>query len=325
MRWRSLATALVIMAAACIAPSADACAENYPDRPVRLIIGSAAGGTLDTLARLIAQKLTQEWGRSVVVENRPGGGGNIGATASTRSPPDGYTIHFGAQSLAVSVSIAPSHDFDPVKDFEPVILLATAQDVLMVPPDSAASTVQDLISYARARPGALNYASLGTGSSGHLATVLFSDLTGLKLQHVPYSSLSQAVTDIMAGRISLWIATLGGHLGTIQAGRVRALAVSGESRAAQLPSVPTFKEAGVPFVEESTWFGVFAPKRTPKDIVARINRDIGRILELPDMQERSATLGYRLVGGAPERLKTKLESEIVKWAQIARSASLTAH
>src|SRR6266571_3599143 len=135
MRWRSLATALVIMAAACIAPSADACAENYPDRPVRLIIGSAAGGTLDTLARLIAQKLTQEWGRSVVVENRPGGGGNIGATASARSPPDGYTIHFGAQSLAVSVSIAPSHDFDPVKDFEPVILLATAQDVLIVPPD----------------------------------------------------------------------------------------------------------------------------------------------------------------------------------------------
>jgi tripartite-type tricarboxylate transporter receptor subunit TctC len=299
-------------------------AETYPDRSVRMVVAFAAGGTLDTLARIIGQKLAERWGQSVFVENRPGAGGNIGAASAAQAAPDGYVLHFGAQSLAVNVTIAPAKGFDPERDFEPVILVATAQDVLMVPPDSPAHSVKELIAMAKAKPGTLNYASLGTGSSGHLATVMFSDLAHIKLQHVPYSSFSQAVTDIMAGRLSLWIATLGGNLANIKAGKIRALAVSGQTRSEQLPDVPTFKEIGVPFVDETSWYGIFVPKGTSKEVVARINADVNDILGQPDMKERAATLGYRLLGGPPEKLGAMLHSEIAKWREVAKSASLVA-
>jgi tripartite-type tricarboxylate transporter receptor subunit TctC len=304
--------------------STPAAAQTYPAKPVRLVIAFPAGGTIDTLARILAQKLTEEWGQSVVVENRGGAAGNVGAMAAAQAAPDGYTLHLGAQSLATNVTIAPVANFDPVRDFEPVIPVATAQDVLMVPPDSPAKSLGELIAFAKARPGELNYASLGTGSSGHLATVLFTDVTGLKLQHVPYTTISQAVTDIIAGRISVWIATLGGHLGNIQSGKVRALAVSGTARAESVPEVPTFKESGVAFVEESTWFGLFVPRGTPQEIVDRLNRDLTRILAQPDLKQRGATLGFRFIGGPPDRLAALLRSEITKWAAVAKSAELVA-
>jgi hypothetical protein len=176
-------------------------------------------------------------GQNVVVENRPGGGGNIGAAAAAKSAPDGITIHFGAQTLGVNVTLQPSKEFDPVKDFDPIMLVATAQDVLLVPPNSPFKSVQELIDYAKAHPGELNYASLGTGTSGHLATVMFADLAGIKLQHVPYTTVSQATTDVISGRIAVFLPTLGGHIGNVTAGRMRALAVSGATRAAQLPDV----------------------------------------------------------------------------------------
>lgn len=321
MRYGSLAGAILIVAGV-LGFDAGASAQNYPDRSVRMIVAFPAGGTLDTLARIISQKLTEEWGQSVVVENRPGAGGNIGAAAAAQASPDGYTLHFGAQSLAVNVSIAPQKGFDPVRDFDPIILVATAQDVLMVPPDSPARSVRELIDYAKAHPGQLNYATLGQGTSGHLATVLFSDLVGIKMQHVPYSSVSQAATDLMSGRVAVFIPTLAGHLGNIKAGRVLALAVSGAVRAEQLPDVPTFKELGVPFVAETSWYGIYAPKGTPGDIIAKVNRDVGRILETPDMKERSVTLGFRLLGGSPKKLGATLKSEIAKWAEVAKKASL---
>ncbi len=324
MGFRSAAGAIVIAAGLILGSHAGARAQNYPDRSVRMIVAFPAGGTLDTLARIISQKLTEEWGQSVVVENRPGAGGNIGAAAAAQAAADGYTLHFGAQSLAVNVTIAPQKGFDPIKNFDPIILVATAQDVLMVPPDSPVHSVRELIDYAKARPGQLNYATLGPGTSGHLATVLFSDLVGIRMQHVPYSSLSQAVTDLMSGRVFVFIPTLGGHLGNIKAGRVRALAVSGSVRADQLPDVPTFKEFGVPFVAETSWYGVYAPKGTSGEIIAKVNRDVGRILETSDMRERSATLGFRLLGGSPEKLAAMLRNEISKWAEVARRAPLVA-
>jgi tripartite-type tricarboxylate transporter receptor subunit TctC len=220
------------------------------------------------------------------------------------------------------VTLAPMKGLDPVKDFEPIMWIATAQDVLMVPPQSAFRSVKDLIDYAKAHPGELNYASLGIGSSGHLATTLFSDLAGIKLQHVPYTSYSQAVTDMISGRISLWITTLGGAVGNIQAGKMHALAVSGRARAAQLPEVPTFNELGIGFVDESSWYALFAPRGTPKDIIAKINADMTRILAMPDMKERETTLGYRFVGGSPEKLAGMLKHEIDKWAEVASSSSL---
>src|SRR5262245_26759998 len=301
-----------------------AAAQTFPDHSVRMVVAFSAGRQLEPLARIVSQKLGDLWGQSVVVENRAGAGGNIGAAAAAQSPPDGYTLHFGAQSLAVNVTIAPQKGFDPARDFDPVILVATAQDVLMVPASSPIRTVQDLIDQAKAHPGELNYASAGIGSSGHLATVMFSELAGIKLQHVPYASQPQAITDIMSGRISLWITTLGGQIGNIKAGKVRALAVSGSARSEQFPDVPTFRESGIGFVDETSWYGIFAPSGTPKDATAKINRDVNRILALPDMHERAVTLGFRWFGGPPEKLAEMLKSEIAKWAEVAKRADMTA-
>jgi tripartite-type tricarboxylate transporter receptor subunit TctC len=320
-----VAAGFAVAVAAVLMPATSAMAQPYPSKSVRILIAFPAGGSIDTLGRILAQKLSEQWGQSVVVENRTGAGGNIGAAAAAQAPPDGYTLHLGAQTLAVNPTIAPFQGFDPIRDFDPIILVATAQDVLMVAPDSPYRTVNDLIADAKARPGQLNYASLGPGSSAHLATVLFAEVSGVKLQHVPYpTGMSQAVTDIMTGRISLWLATLGGALGNVQAGKVRALAVSGTARAAALPDVPTFKGQGVAMEEESTWFGFFAPKGTPKDIVAKVNGDVERILALDDIKARSATLGFRFIGGSADKLAAFLKSETAKWAVVAKNADLVA-
>jgi tripartite-type tricarboxylate transporter receptor subunit TctC len=312
-----------MLAAPVAAPPATA--QSFPSKPVRIVIAFPAGGSIDTLGRILAAKLSEAWGQSVVVENRPGAGGNLGAAAAAQSAPDGYTLHLGAQTLAVNVTIAPYQGFDPVRDLEPVMLVATAQDVLMVAPNSPYKTVQDLIADAKKRPGELNYASLGPGTSAHLATVLFAQVTGIKLQHVPYpTGMAQAVTDIMSGRIALWLATLGGALGNVEAGKVRALAVSGKERAGALPNVPTFKEEGVAMEEESSWFAFFVPKGTPREVIAKVNADVERILAMPDVKARGVTLGYRYIGGPPDKLAAFLKAEIAKWAEVAKSADLVA-
>ena len=312
---------MLLLAAFCVVQQGHA-AEQYPSRPVHMIVAFPAGGTLDTLARMVSQKLSEKWGQGVPVENRPGAGGNIGAVAAARAAPDGYTLHFGAQSLAVNVTLAPQHDFDPSKDFAPIVLVATAQDVLMVPPNSPFHSVNDLIAYAKVHPGELNYASLGPGTSAYLATGLFSQLAGIKMQNVSYTSLSQAATDLMAGRVALFSPTLGGHLGRIKSGSARALAVSGNQRADELPDVPTFKELGVPFVAETSWYGVYAPKGTPNDIVLKINKDVNDVLALPDVREKVVPLGFRLLGGSPDALKAKLAEETARWADAAKSGAL---
>ena len=321
MAGKILAGAILIAASALILQTS-AVAQSYPDRPVRIIVAFPAGGTLDTLARIIAQKLGDAWGQSVLVENRPGAGGNIGAASAARAAPDGYTLHFGAQSLAVNVTISPYQGFDPVRDFDPIILVGTAQDVLMVPASSPFNSVSELIAYAKAHPGRLNYASLGPGTSAYLATALFSELAGIKMQNVSYSSLAQAATDLMSSQVSLFIPTLGGHIGNIKSGRIRALAVSGATRAEQLPDVPTFKELGVPFVEETSWYGIYAPKGTPREIIVQVNDEVGRILANPEVRERTAVLGFRLLGGSPEKLGAMLHDEIDKWAQLAKNGSI---
>jgi tripartite-type tricarboxylate transporter receptor subunit TctC len=322
MRLKLLPVALIAAGLAVSGLQTNVAAQGYPERPVRLLIAFPAGGTIDTLGRILAQKLTEAWGQNVVIENRPGAGGNIGAAAAAKSAPDGYTLHLGAQTLAVNVTLQPSTEFDPVKDFEPIMLVATAQDVLLVPPNSPFRSVKELIDYAKAHPGELNYASLGTGTSGHLATVMFAELAGIKLQHVPYTSVSQAATDVISGRIAVFLPTLGGHLGNVAAGRMRALAVSGIARATQLPDVPTFNELGVKFVDETSWYALFAPKGTRADIIAKVNADVERILAMPDVKEKGGTLGYRYIGGSPEKLAAFLKGEIAKWGEVAKGASL---
>jgi tripartite-type tricarboxylate transporter receptor subunit TctC len=246
----------------------------------------------------------------------------VGSSVAAQAAPDGYTMSFGGQFMAANVTIAPSANFDPVKSFAPLILVATGQDVLMVPADSPFHSVKEVVDYAKAHPGELTYASLGIGSSGQLASTLFSEVTGITLQHVPYNSFSQAVTDVSAGRISIWLTTLGGSIGHIQAGKLRALAVSGPTRAALLPDVPTFDELGVAYGNDTSWYALFAPAGTPPGVIAKINADTNKILADADMKERATKLGFRLVGGTPEQLGTHLRSEIDKWAKVAKAAGL---
>jgi tripartite-type tricarboxylate transporter receptor subunit TctC len=317
---RKLLAAMVLTLIAALAMPA--WAQTYPDHPVRLVIPFPPGGSIDTLGRILSDKLSTLWGQSVFIENRAGAGGMVGSSVAAQAAPDGYTNVFGGQFMAANVTIAPSANFDPIKSFAPVILVATGQDVLMVPADSAFHSVKEVVDYAKTHPGELTYASLGIGSSGQLASTLFSEVTGITLQHVPYNSFSQAVTDVSAGRISVWLTTLGGSIGHIQAGKLRPLAVSGPTRAAQLPDVPTFDELGVAYGNDTSWYALFAPAGTPPAVVAKINADTNKILADADMKERANKLGFRLVGGAPEQLGAHLRSEIDKWAKVAKAAGL---
>jgi tripartite-type tricarboxylate transporter receptor subunit TctC len=263
------------------------------------------------------------WGQSVVVENRTGGGGNIGTIAAAQAAPDGYTLHFAASSIAVNVTLAPVADFDPTRDFEPVMLVASAQDILIVPPTSAFKTLNDLIAAAKANPKKLTYASLGNSSAGHLGMSVLGNIAGIQMQQVPYKQTSQITTDVISGRVDAFLPTTGGHIGNVTTGRVRALAVSGKARAQALPNVPTFEEQGVKMEEDTSWYAMFAPKGTPKEIVDKVNADLARVLQLPEVKEREVQLGFRMIGGPPDRLRAYLKSEIQKWAAIAKTPAFT--
>jgi tripartite-type tricarboxylate transporter receptor subunit TctC len=296
-------------------------AQSFPDRPVRMIIPYAPSGGIDTLGRIVAEKLSQLWGQNVFVENRPGAGGDIGSSAAAKTAPDGYTLLMGGQFLASNVSILPMEGFDPARDFDPIILIATGQDVLTVPPDSPFHSFNDVLVHAKANPGELTYASLGVGASSHLAMLLLTQITDTKLQHVPYTTFNQAFADVSAGRIALWIATLSGALGHIQAHQLNALAVSGDQRAGQLPDVPTLKELGVPYNNDS-WYALFAPKGTPRTIVDKINADTARVIADPDVKAKEAILGFRSVGSTPDQLEDFFRGEITRWAEVAKRADL---
>jgi tripartite-type tricarboxylate transporter receptor subunit TctC len=313
--------AIIVVAIVLGLPRA-AAAQTYPNRPVRMIIAFSAGGSIDALGRVLAQKLTEAWGENVVIENRPGGGATIGAEVAARAAPDGYTLHLGAQSLAVNVIVAPSPDFNPLRDFDPIILVGGAQDVLLVPPNSPFHSVGELIAYAKAHPGELNTSSMGAGSSSTLATLMLSHAAGIDLQRIPYTAPAQIATDLLSGRLALSMPTLGARLGDVLSGKARALAVSGPVRSSQLPDVPTFAESGVKFVEESSWYALFAPHGTPPDIVLKINADVNRILATPDMKKYEAMFGYRFIGGTPEHLREFLQSEIAKWGEFGAAALL---
>ncbi len=309
---------------AVMAATAASRAQGYPDHNVKIIVAFGVGGTIDTLTRIVADKLTEKWQQGVVVDNRPGGAGNIGAAAAAHSPPDGYTLHMGGQPLSANISLAPTTAFDPIKDFDPIVFIAWGQDVLMVGKDSPYKSLQDLMAAAKAKPNELNYGSLGVGSSGHLATVLLENATGMRVQHVPYTSVGQLQADTTTGRINMWISTLGGQLGVIKGGNLRALAVSGEKRATSLPDIPTFQELGIPLVEPSSWFALYAPAGTPKEIVAKINADVNAIINEPAMREKLNNLGFQLKGGSPADLAAAMAPDIAKWEKVSKSAAYSA-
>ena len=320
MQRKTLIALAVVCAVLALLPGG-ARAQNYPERPVRVLIAFSPAGAIDILGRLIADRLSQRWGQQVVVENRPGGGGNIGAAAAATSPPDGYTLHFGAQTLGTNVTLSPTTAFHPVTSFEPIMLVGTALEIFMVANSTPFKSVKDVIDYAKAHPGKLNYASVGIGTSAHLATALFSDVVGVQMQHIPYSQMSQSYSDIFSGRTEVWFTTAGGSLPHIKSGKVRALAVNGPTRSKLLPELPTMVELGIDMKDESSWYGFFAPKGTPKAIIDKINRDLQAVIDTPEMRERELALGYRFIGGSPEVLAKHLKSEIAKWDELAKKGA----
>ncbi len=316
MRLKSLAAWLVAMAALASWPGF-AGAQDYPVRSVKVIIAFSPSGAIDILGRFIADKLSQMWGQQVVVENRPGGSGNIGAAAAAAAQPDGYTLHFGAQTLATNVTLSPATAFDPIKSFEPIMLVGTSVEVFQVSPVTPFKSVKEVIDYARANPGKLNYYSVGIGSTSHLSTVQFMDVTGTRMQHVPYSQMSQGMADLMSGRTEINFGPMGSSIANIRSGKMRALALNGPVRSKLLPEIPTLEELGIKMGQESSWYGFFAPKGTPKAIIDKINNDLQTVIDMPDMRQREVQLGYRYIGGPPDKLAAYLKSDIAKWQALA--------
>lgn len=294
----------------------------YPDKPIRFVVAFAAGGSIDLLARLFAQRLTEKLGQQVVVDNRPGAGGNLSAEIVARSAPDGYTIYICAPSLVVNASLYSRIPYDPLRDFAPVTLLAAVQNVLVAYPGLPVKSVKDLIAQARAAPGKIVYASTGSGSSGHLVMEMFRAQAGIDLLHVPYKAIAQTTADLISGQMPLWFPTMPGALPHIRAGRMRALAAAGARRSPALPDVPTMSEAALPGFEASTWYAILTPAGVPKDVIAKLNSAFVQVLRAPEMQERLGAQGIESIGTTPAELAAHLRSELPKWAKVVKAAGV---
>ena len=317
---RTILRALGALALAC-AVSASAQAP-YPNHPVRIVVPFPAGGTTDILARETAQKLTQSLGQPFVVENRPGAGGNIGADLVAKSAPDGYTMLMGTVGThAINPSLYEKMPYDHVKDFVPVVLVAGVPNVLVVNPSLPVKTVQELIAYAKANPGKLNFASSGSGTSIHLSGELFKTMTGVSMQHVPYKGSSPALADLVGGQVQLMFDNLPSSLALIKAGKLRAIAVTSLTRSTALPDVPTIAESGLPGFEASSWFGLLAPAGTPRDVVTKVNGEVAKWLATPEAKEKLAAQGAIVATGlAPEDFVRHIASETAKWQKVVKES-----
>lgn len=299
-------------------------AASYPERPIRFIVAFGAGGTVDVVARLFAQRLSASLGQPVVVDNRPGAGGNLSAEITAKSAPDGHTLYICAPSLVVNASLYAKLPYDPLRDFAPVTLLASSQNVLVAFPGFAAKSVKELIALAKARPGQIIYATTGSGTSGHLLMEMLRTQAGIQLLHVPYKAIGQTTADLMSGQVSLWFPTIGGSLSHIHSGRMRALAVSGAKRSNALPEVPTVAENALPGYEATTWYPILTPAGVPKEIIARLNTEFLKVLRTPDIQDRLNAQAIEPIGTTPEQLAAHLRSELLKWAQVVKASGARA-
>jgi tripartite-type tricarboxylate transporter receptor subunit TctC len=297
--------------------------EPYPSRPVKLILPFPPGGPTDILGRLIAENLSARLGQPVITENRGGAGGNVGAEAAARSAPDGYTMVLVAPSLAISPTLYAKLNYDPVKDFSPVSLVATVPNVIVTQP-GLASTMAEFISVVKQKPGGYNFGSGGSGTSNHLAGELFNLVAGTKLVHVPYKGVNLAMQDVLAGSIHLVVIGVPAAGPLIKSGRLRALAVVAPQRLPALPDVPTAAEAGLQNYEVTTWYGVLAPAGTPRPIVARLNGELVKIMHAPEVKERLAGLGTDPLTSTPDEFAAFIQKEIAKWADVIRKAGLKA-
>ena len=311
--------ALAVMALAAFTGTAPA--QDYPNRPVRLIVPYGAGGASDVMARYLGQRLGDLLGQAVVVENQAGAAGTAAYVSVAKATPDGYTLIYATSSLAINAVLKPKLGYDPIRDFAPISHFVSVHNVLVVPASSNFRTVADLVSEAKRRPGALNYVSLGPGSTPHLSAELFTSAAGIKAQQVPYKQTTQAYTDLIEDRVQFWIASMPSTLPHVQSGKARALAVASAKRSAAYPDVPTLIESGVP-AESAFWQGLFAPAGTPPAIVARLNAAVRQIIAQPETKAFYAKLGAELGASTPEELAGMLQAELEKWTKISKDIGL---
>ena len=298
-------------------------AQAYPSKPIRLIVPFAAGGGNDAVARLVGKRLADSLGQPVLVDNRPGAGGVVGAELAAKSAPDGYTLFLGGVgSHAINPNLHRKLPYDPVRDFAPVELLAQAPLVLVVHPSVPARDIAEFIAYARANPGRLNFASNGNGSSSQLAAVMFDTMAGVDMVHVPYKGLSPALADLLSGQVQLMFSSVVAILPHIKAGKLRGLATTGAKRLASLPELPTIAESGLPGYEASSWYGILAPAGTPRDIVARLNAELGKALDQPEVRASLIAEGAEPAGGSPEAFAAHIRSEMERLGKLIRDANI---
>ena len=322
--FRAIPKAVLALAALALAMPAPAADDDYPAKTVKIVVPFAPGGSTDVVARILADKLGAEMKQTFIVDNRAGASGNIGADAVAKAPADGYTLLMGTTGvLAINGHLFKNLAFDPDKDFVPVSYTSLITNVLVVNPEVSARTVAELVRLAKAKPGALTFASSGSGSSTHLSGELFKALAGVDILHVPYKGSSQALIDVLSGQVTMLFDNAPSSLPFIEQGKLRALAVTSRKRLPNLPDIPTLEEAGIAGYESLSWSGIVAPTGTPRTVIARLNASIERILATDEVRRKLAALGVEPVGGPPEAFATHIRAESDKWGKLVKSAGIT--
>jgi tripartite-type tricarboxylate transporter receptor subunit TctC len=315
----------LLLAAALAALPMAASAQGYPSKPIRFVVPYPPGGPLDTIARLLGQKVSESVKQPVIVDNKPGAGGNIGADFVAKAPADGYTILMGAVAThAINPTLYAKIPYDPVRDFSPVTQVASTPNVLVVNPSVPASNVGEFIAHAKANPGKLNFGSGSTGSAGHLAGELFKSMAGVEMTHIPYKGAAPAMQDLIGGQIHLMFDNMASSLTQVRAGRVKALAVTTAKRSSLAPELPTVAESGLAGFDISTWFGIFAPAGTPREAIARLHAEFTRALAAPDVREKMINLGAEPVGNTPAEFATYIRAEAEKYARVIKASGARA-
>ncbi len=322
MNVRGVRCSLMALAFAQLAGATGAGAQNFPERPIRFIVPYPPGGSTDILARVVAPRMSETWGQPVIIDNRPGATGNTGCDLAAKAPPDGYTIVVTSMSQAISMSYYRKLPYDIVRDLQGVSLFSTQPNVLISAPNLPARSIQDMITLAKAKPGQLGYASAGSGSSQHLMGEFLKQSTKIDLIHVPYKGTGIAINDLIGGQIALMFSPLIAAIPQIKSGRTRALAVTSPKRVAAVPDIPTMIESGVPGYDVVSWYGVHTAIKAPRATVDRINREINRILALPEIHERLTSLGMDPAALTPDQFNALVKSEVTRWSKVVKESGI---